>query len=168
MSLALFAQHLFMHNFMVSDWSEVMLGHLSMMDGVRLPPFPNDLYVGWGAHSKFRQVSTLPCLLVSSMSSVHVSSSTISPGLEDSMVFLRHVGGGSQGCLQSSSPSVVSHFQDLPITFMVLLSGGCLSQLGWLPQTCSWDCYICWRCCWTAYFHLWLQINWASLALKLP
>ena len=104
-----------MHSFRVSKWTEVMLGHLSMMDGVRLPPFLKDPCVGWGAHSKFRQVYTLPCFLVSPMSSVHVNNLTISPGLEDSVVFLRYVGGRQPELLAEFKTLMVSLSQNLPI-----------------------------------------------------
>lgn len=104
-----------MHSFRVSKWTEVMLGHLSMMDGVRLPPFLKDPCVGWGAHSKFRQVYTLPCFLVSPMSSVHVNNLTISPGLEDSVVFLRYVGGRQPELLAEFKTLLVSLSQNLPI-----------------------------------------------------
>lgn len=53
----------------------------------------------------------------------------------------------------------ISHFQDLTVKFLVLLLVCCLIQQRWPPQTC------CWHCCWTAYFHIGLQINWASLTM---
>lgn len=82
-----------MHNFVVRGYAGT-----PEHDGYsNTSPLLEDLYVGSGAHSKFRQVSSLPCLLVSPMSSVRVSSSTISPGCENSMVFSRHVGGRQPG-----------------------------------------------------------------------
>lgn len=110
-----------MHSFRVREWTEVMLGHLSMMDGVRLPPFLKDLYGGWGAHSNFRQVYTLPCFLVSPMSSVHVNNLTINPGLEDSVVFLRYVGGRQARLLVEFKPSwsLFSRIYLLPFGFVV-------------------------------------------------
>ena len=68
---------------------------------------------------------------------------------------------GSQGCCRVQASLWISRFQDLPITFLVLLLLRCLAQQRWLPQICYW-----W-CCWTAYFPPGLQINWASLAMKL-
>lgn len=46
----------------------------------------------WRAHSKFRQVSSLPCLLVPPVSSVRVCSPAVSPGHEDRVFSPRHVG----------------------------------------------------------------------------
>lgn len=122
-----------MHSFRVREWTEVMLGHLSMMDGVRLPPFLKDLCGGWGAHSNFRQVYTLPCFLVSPMSSVHVNNLTINPGLEDSVVFLRYVGGRQARLLVEFKTLLVSLFQDLPITFWFCC---------WEATCPNWDGYL--------------------------
>lgn len=95
----------FMHSFVVSDWLEAMFKHPEL---VRCPLFLKDLRVGWGAHSQFRKVFSLPCLPMSALSSVHVCSPTISSGHENSLVWfsLGMWVEGSQGYLPSSVLSV--------------------------------------------------------------
>lgn len=100
-----------------------MLQHPECEGWSKISTHRRDLYVGWGAHSVYRQTSSLPWLLISSVSSVHVCSPTISLGHEDSLAGMQVE--GSQGCLQSSSPSV-----GLSLLESFYYLSGCVA--GWL------------------------------------
>lgn len=123
-----------MHSFRVSKWTASYAGTPEHDGWSKTSTLPEGLCVGCGTHSNFRQVYTLPCFLVSPMSSVHVNNLTISPGLEDSVVFLRYVGGRQPGLLAEFKTLLVSLFQDLPILPFGFVVGRLLVPTGMAPS----------------------------------
>lgn len=150
----LYLNIIFVHSFVVSDWSEAMLKH---PEWVRLPLFLKDLCVDWGACSKFKQVSGLPCLLVCCV----LRECAVLLSVQDTRTVWSPLGMWEEGA------RVVCRVQaSLWVSYFRISCGFSGFVPGLLPGPTDQPCY--WWCCWTAYFHLGLKIIWSFPVMKLP